>query len=175
MKYKLLELRPYMIDENDDVYNMLQEIPLVDEFDQHNEYKGLTKKEIKEKINKMMQYAYGFNNTQDFPKCENFILYADNKPVCVGGLMLEMTDFWRKYRGHIWYKTRPSERKKGHCTQFVKLLIERATDLGIQELLSQCNINNYGSNKVLINNGFSTYINPLCPDWDDTNFYKKIL
>ena len=105
----------------------------------------------------------------------NFILFADNKPVVIGGLMLEMTDFWKKHRGHFWYKTRPTARKKGHCTKFLELIVKRAKELGYKELFSQRDINNYGSNKVMINNGFTTYINPLCPDWDDTNFYRKDL
>lgn len=175
MEYKILELRPWMIDENTGVYEMLQEIPAVDEFDQHNEYNGLTKQQVKDLIIKMMKHAYGFENNEDYPKCENFILFVDNIPVCIGGLMLEMTDFWRKHRGHIWYKTRPSARKHGYCTKFIELLIERAKELGYKELISQCDINNYGSNKVLQNNKFEQYINPLCKDWDDTNFYKKLL
>ena len=176
MKYKLLELRSYMIDDEEmGVYEMLQELPAVDEFDQHNEYAGLSKEECKNLINKMMQYAYGFNNSEDYPRCENYIMFADDKPVVLGGLMLEMTDSWRKYRGHIWYKTRPSERKKGYCTKFTEFVVERAKELGYTKLISQCDVNNYGSNKVLQNNGFTTYINPLCPDWDDTNFYEKDL
>ena len=175
MEYKLLELRSYMIDNNSGVYEMLQEMPKVDEFEQTNAYHGLSKEETKKLINKMMQHAYGFNNSEDYPKCENFILFADNKPVVIGGLMLEMTDFWRKHRGHFWYKTRPSERKKGHGTKFLELLVNRAKELGYKELFSQCDINNYGSNKVMLNNGFKTYTNPLCPDWDDTNFYRKDL
>lgn len=175
MKYKILELRPYMIDENDELYQMLQEIPAVDEFDQHNEYHGMNKEQVKARIAKMMQHAYNLNVNQDYPQCENFVFYVNNKPVCIGGLMIQMDDFWRRHRGHIWYKTRPSERKKGYCTMFVKLLCERAKDLGFKEITSQCDINNYGSNKVLLNNGFTTYTNPLCPDWDDTNFYRKEL
>lgn len=175
MIFKLRELRTWMIDEDCGVYEMLQEIPAVDEFDQHNEYNSLSKQEVKDKIAAMMQYAYGFNNSEDYPKCENFILFANNKPVVIGGLMLEMTDFWRKHRGHIWYKTRPSERKKGYCSQFVKMLCERAKEFGMQEIISQCAVSNIGSNKVLLNNGFNKYINPLCPSWSDTNFYKKTL
>lgn len=175
MKYKLLELRSYMIDDNDSVYQMLQELPAVDEFEQHNPFNGLSKHEVKDLINKMMKHAYGFDNSEDFPKCERFILFVDDKPVVLGGLMLEMTDYWRKHRGHIWYKTVPSERRKGYGSIFVKLLCERAKQMGYKELIAQCDINNYGSNKVLQNNGFKTYINPLCPDWDDTNFYKKEL
>ncbi len=175
MKYELLELRPQMIDENTGVYELLQELPAVDEFNQHNEYNGLTKAEVKLLINKKMQYAYGIGNDEDHPRCENYILFTNGLPVVIGGLMLEMTDFWRKHRGHLWHKTRPSERRKGFCTKFLELVIKRAKELGFKELLAQCNINNLGSNKALQNNKFAICKNPLCPDWDDTNFYKKSL
>ena len=89
MKYQLRELRTWMIDEDCGVYEMLQEIPAVDEFEQHNEYNGLSKEQVKEKIAEKMRFAYGFNNNEDNPKCENFILFVDGIPVVMGGLMLE--------------------------------------------------------------------------------------
>ena len=55
------------------------------------------------------------------------------------------------------------------------MICERAKELGIKEVIAQCDVNNIGSNKVLLNNGFKVYKNPLCLDWDDTNFYKKSL
>jgi len=173
MKFELMELRSYMIDNDMGVYEMLQEIPPVDEFEQCNNYYGLNKEDTKKLINKMMRHAYGFDNSEDYPRCENYVLFVEDVPVVIGGLMLEMNDYWRKHRGHIWYKTRPSMRRKGYCTKFVELIIERARELGYKELISQCDINNHGSNKVLLNNGFTTYINPLCKEWDDTNFYRK--
>ena len=82
MKFKLLELRSYMITENLGVYEMLQEIPAVDEFEQHNEYCGLSKSDTKKRINKMMRHAYGFENSEDFPKCEHFVLFACISVAC---------------------------------------------------------------------------------------------
>lgn len=175
MKYEIRELRSQMIDENLGVYELLQELPAVDEFDQHNEYNGLSKDEVKKLINKKTQYAYGIGCDEDNPKCEHFVLFVDGKPCVLGCLMLEMTDFWKKHRGHIWFKTRPSERGKGFATKFLELAIERAKILGLKELLTQCNIHNICSNKVMQNNGFTKYTNPLCPDRKDTNFYKKQL
>ena len=49
MKYQLLELRSSLL--NDELFNMLQEIPKTDEFGQTNEYYGKTRKEIVEEIN----------------------------------------------------------------------------------------------------------------------------
>ncbi len=175
MEYKLLELRSWMIDEDCGVYEMLQEIPAVDEFEQHNEFFGLSKAKVKQLIDRKMQLAYGFGNDQDNPKCENYVLFVDKRPVVIGGLMLEMTDYWKMHRGHFFYKTRPSDRKKGYCTRFLEMLIERAKQFGFTELFGQCDIENVASQKVMLNNGFEKYTNPLCTDWDDTNFNKKTL
>ena len=82
---------------------------------------------------------------------------------------------WKRHSGNIWYKTRPSEHGKGYATKFVELLCERAKELGIKEIIAQCDNKNKGSNKVLINNNFTIYENTLCKGWDDTNFYKKTL
>ena len=173
MEYLLLELRPYMIDVNDDLYEMLQEIPYKDEFDQTNEFYGKTKQQIKDEINAKMKIAYSLNLSRNVLPNETYVLYVDGKPVCMGGLRLRLNNYWKKHSGNIWYKTRPSHRRKGYATILAKLICERAKDLGMSELVAQCDVNNVGSNKVLQNNGFKTY--PLCPDWDDTNFYKKKL
>lgn len=58
------------------------------------------------------------------------------KLVVIGRLMLEITDYWSKHRGHIWYKTRPSEQKKGYCTQFVRLLCEKTKEFGIKNFIA---------------------------------------
>lgn len=174
-KYQLLELRSYMIDNDSNVYEMLQEFPKVDEFNQHNPYSGLSKDDTKSRINEITKYAYGIDNSLENPKCEHFVLFANDRPVALGCLMLEMNDYWRKCRGHFWYKTRPSERKKGYGTILLKLLVERARIFGFPELLGQCNIHNIGSNKIMLKNGFSKYDNCLRPGDDETNFYKKKL
>ncbi len=173
MKYRLQELRSNLLD--DELFRMFQEIPKTDEFGQTNEYYGKTKEKIIEEINFRMRVAYSLTLSRNVLPAENYILYVDDKPVCIGGLRFRLNNYWKKHSGNIWYKTRPSEQKKGYCSKFVELICERAKELGMKELLSQCDIHNYGSNKVLLNNGFEKYINPLCPDWDDTNFYRKSL
>ena len=175
MKFLLLELRPWMLEVNNDVYEMLQEIPAKDEFGQTNEFFGKSKIQIKDEINEKMKVAYSLKLSRNILPNETYILYADGKPVSIGGLRLKLNNYLKKHSGNIWYKTRPSERHKSYASVLTKLMCERAKDLGMTELIAQCNINNYGSNKVLQNNGFKPYINPLCSDWDDTNFYKKQL
>lgn len=175
MKIKILELREYMLYENELLYQMLQEIPAKDEFGQTNEYYGKSKPEIAEEINSRMKVAYSLVRSRNVLPAENFVLYVDDKPVCIGGLRLKLNNYWIRHSGNIWYKTRPSERNKGYASMFVKLLCERAREFGMSQVLAQCDKNNIGSNKVLANNGFEIYENQLCKNWYDTNFYKKLL
>lgn len=171
--YKLLELRSYLLD--DELYKMFQEIPKIDEFGQTNEYFGKTKNEIIDEINSRMMVAYSLSLSRNVLPAENYVLYVDDKPVAIGGLRFKLNNYWKKHSGNIWYKTRPSEQRKGYGSKFVEILSNRAKELRMTELIAQCDKENIGSNKVLKNNGFEIYTNPLCPNWTDTNFYKKIL
>lgn len=125
-----------------------------------------------------MRVAYSLNLSRNVLPSENYILYVDGKPVCIGGLRLKLNNYWKRHSGNIWYKTRPSERFKGYATLFVKMLVERAKCLGMTEVLAQCKATNIGSNKVLQKNGFKIYENPLYAKRKhkiETNFYKKTI
>ncbi len=183
MKYKLLELRPWMVEEDTGVYEMLQEIPKHDIFDQTNEFAEKTKEQVLCMIADRTRQAYSLYDFQsnqmtepeDKTSMEVYVLFVDDYPVCFGGFRFFMNDYLRKHCGNIWYKTRPSERNKGYATILTQKLIDFAKFLGYKELISQCDVENIPSNKVLTKCGFKTYKNPLCLDWDDTNFYKKTL
>lgn len=74
MKIKILELREYMLYENELLYQMLQEIPAKDEFGQTNEYYGKSKPEIAEEINSRMKVAYSLVRSRNVLPAE--ILYC---------------------------------------------------------------------------------------------------
>lgn len=175
MKFRLLEMRSYMIDEDNKLFDMLQEIPEMDEFGQTNVFFGKSKEEIKEIISYNVKIAYSLETTRNVKPVEFFVLYAESNPVCVGGLRLRLNNYWKRHGGNLWYKTRPSERNKGYATKFVELVCDRAKEFGLKEITAQCNKLNLGSNRVLQKNDFSFYENSLCLGWNDTNFYIKIL
>ena len=51
--------------------------------------------------------------------------------------------------GNIGYIIRPTERKKGYATIQLKLLLDKAHDLGIERVLVTCRDNNIGSRKTI--------------------------
>jgi predicted acetyltransferase len=54
--------------------------------------------------------------------------------------------------GHIMYGVVPSKRNKGYGTIICKLLIEKAKEYGINNIIITCNNDNIASAKVIINN-----------------------
>ena len=65
-----------------------------------------------------------------------------------------MNDDLKQYGGHIGYGIRFSEWNKGYGTLMLRLALEKAKALGITSALITCNDDNYGSAKVMENNGF---------------------
>ena len=58
-----------------------------------------------------------------------------------------------KYGGHIGDSVRPSERRKGYATEQIRLALEKCRELGIDNVLMDCDKANIGSAKSIQNNG----------------------
>lgn len=57
------------------------------------------------------------------------------------------------YGGHIGDSIRPSERKKGYATKQIGLALKKCKELGIDNVLLDCDKTNIGSAKSIIKNG----------------------
>lgn len=55
--------------------------------------------------------------------------------------------------GHIGYDVRPTQRRKGYGKLALELGIAKARELGIEEVLVTCDVNNLASKKVIESNG----------------------
>ena len=55
--------------------------------------------------------------------------------------------------GHIGDSVRPSERRKGEATEQIRLALKKCKELGIDNVLMDCDKTNIGSAKSIINNG----------------------
>ena len=62
------------------------------------------------------------------------------------------TEFLSTIGGHIGYGVRPNERRKGYATTMLGLALKKCKDLGINDLLITCEIQNIGSAKTIENN-----------------------
>ena len=70
-----------------------------------------------------------------------------------GGMRHELNDDLRRLGGHIGYAIRPSERRRGHGTEFLRLMLPMALELGINPVLITCDADNIGSRRIIERNG----------------------
>lgn len=55
--------------------------------------------------------------------------------------------------GNIGYLIRPRERGRGYGTTLLRLALEKADEIGLENVLVSCRVENIGSMKVIENNG----------------------
>jgi len=64
-----------------------------------------------------------------------------------------LTDYLRRFGGHIGYSIRPGERLKGYGTQQLRLALPHGRELGLDRVLVACGDWNTGSRKIILNCG----------------------
>jgi predicted acetyltransferase len=78
---------------------------------------------------------------------------ADGRLVGVASLRHPLTLWMAEYGGHVGYRVRPADRRRGLGTRILALALERAAGLGIDPALVVCEPGNAGSIGVLRANG----------------------
>ena len=63
------------------------------------------------------------------------------------------TELLRRAGGHIGYSIRPSYRRKGHATRALGLALDRARELGLDQVLVTCDEDNVGSARTIEKQG----------------------
>jgi predicted acetyltransferase len=81
-----------------------------------------------------------------------------------------------KEGGHIGYDIRPSERRKGYGTKLLTLMLVKARDLGLSEVIVTCDSDNVGSMRIIEKNG-GQYIGSAVSDHTgkQVNRYRIVL
>jgi len=147
-----VELKKLSLDDDVDIYNLLQEIPK-NENGFNNSGNGLTYDEYKEWLKKSIKFAEGIELEDGRVPGNIYWLYVNKKPVGIGKLRHRLTDTLRMNGGHIGYAISPSERNKGYGKLLLNNLIYEAKTLGIDKVLITVNNDNPASIKVAVNNG----------------------
>lgn len=65
----------------------------------------------------------------------------------------ELNDFLRKVGGHIGYSVRPSRRRQGHAGRALRLVLDRARELGIPKVMISCDDANTASYRTIEGSG----------------------
>lgn len=154
MKTKIVELRPYMLGESVEIYKMFQELPEKEEYNQTNEFYGLSPTETREKICETMKKEYCIDIKSNDSPSIIYVFYVNDNPVGFAGMKFKINKYLSIHSVSIWYKIRPSERKKGYGARLVDKLIQRCLDLDITYMNASTSIDNYASRKILLKNGF---------------------
>ncbi len=80
-------------------------------------------------------------------------IYEKNKLAGVIKIRKELTLYLLEHGGHIGYYIRKKYRQKGYATQALKLALQILQDNGTKRALITCDVDNIGSEKVILNNG----------------------
>lgn len=142
MKYELKQIAP---SEGLKIYEMLQEIPAL-ENNMHNNAYGLSYEEYELFISKKYEESQE-KEIMDGWKVPStrYWLYADDNPVGFCDLRHFLTPALENAGGNIGYSIRPCERGKGYGKKMLELLLEKARERGMDKVLITTLSNNNAS------------------------------
>lgn len=130
-----------------DVYGMLQRIERW-ENDFNNETKDMTFKEFKQWLLKMDQWSKGEALPEGYVRQWIYWLIVNDIPIGIGKLREKTTTESLKWGGNIGFAIEASERGKGYGTCLFQLLLNKASHIGIEDIISTVMSTNIPSRKV---------------------------
>lgn len=141
-------IKPLSVGDGIDVYLMLQRIGR-----NENEFKntayGLTEAEFKNWLIEQNQWAMGENLPTGYVPQTIYWLYCGAIPVGIGKIRHGLNENSRKVGGNIGYAVDPHYRGKGYASVFLKLLVEEAKQMNIEERLLTVEKYNLASKRVI--------------------------
>lgn len=149
MKY---ELKKLTINDNRDIYEMLQEIP-AEENGFINSNNGRSFEDFKTWLNRSDNMSKGIGLESWMVPSTTYWLFIDGRPVGMGKLRHRLTEKLMEEGGHVGYSIRPAERGKGYGKLLLKLLIEQARAMDIKRVLITVRNHNTPSIKTALANG----------------------
>ena len=147
-------LEPPSIERKEDILNFL------DEFAKYNSdlngagaldkiYEGYTFEEALDRCLKMKNEKYARSVNRCPGKTFLLIRKNDNKIIGCANLRWNLTKKVLKFGGHIGYSIRPTERRKGYNKINLYLILKEAKKIGLDKVMLDCSVNNYGSDKTI--------------------------
>lgn len=104
-------------------------------------------------VKRLRNYSRGIGLPAGWVPWSEYWLVRGRRILATSGLRDRLTDALRDYGGHVGYAVRPSERGKGYATLMLKLLLEKARQMGLDRVLITCDRNNVASARVIQKNG----------------------
>ncbi len=148
-----LTIRKLAIDDAEDIYNMLQEIP-ADENGFINSANGKTYDEYRLWLEKSYATSLQEGIIDGWKVPETiFWLFEDGKPVGFGKIRHYLTDRLLEAGGNIGYSIIPEARGRGLGKKLIARLIEEGRKIGVKRLLFTIRNSNIPSIKSALANG----------------------
>ena len=149
----MLELKKLSAADGTDVYRMLQEIPR-EENGLVNKANGLSFDEFKGWLRKkeLDSQQEGLKDGWRVPSTV-YWLFADGVPVGFGTVRHFLTDALRREGGNIGYGIAPRYRGKGYGKELLRLLLEKAREMGMAQALVTIRLDNCAAQAVALANG----------------------
>ena len=109
-----------------------------------------TEEEYTAMVHRVLEVERG-ENLGDYAPSPTYWLYDDSSDQLLGAGNLRhwLTEEGRLCWGHIGYGIRPSQRRKGYAVLLLKLLLEKAAEQGISDVLLGAYEENIGSWKTM--------------------------
>jgi len=87
------------------------------------------------------------------PQLDFFLLRDGATILGQSGLRLWLTSDLEDIGGHIGYRIRPSERRKGYGARLLAMTLDEARKRGLTDVLLTCDSDNIGSRRIIECNG----------------------
>lgn len=87
------------------------------------------------------------------PATTYWLVRGDGMVIGASSLRQWLSPFLEIEGGHVGYRIRPSERRKGYGTRILALTLEKARDLGLHRVLVTCDSDNLASARIIQKNG----------------------
>ena len=148
----LARLVSLSINDGMDVYEMLQRIgPCENKF--KNTAHGLTREEFRAWLRQQFDWSEGRNLPEGFVAQSVYWFYDGEVPVGIGKIRHELTENSKNIGGNIGYAIDPRYRGKGYGSVFVKQLVAKAKELGVNDILFTIEKYNPASRRVVEKSG----------------------
>lgn len=132
----------------------------------YTKYKKALEK-FKDYLNDLYSYSVGQDLLQGEVTTSTFWLIDTNEVVGVVRVRHEEVD----NAGHIGYDISPDYRKKGYGSLILKLALEQAINIGMDEVILTCNIENIASKKIIEKND-GKLLGTIFDEEEDEYLYK---
>ena len=149
-----LYIRPVSLDDDVDVWAMIQEIgPGENGF--HNSGYGVPFSRFTSFLRRLIDAGEGRGLPPGFVPQTTYWAFAGRRAIGITKLRHHLTDALRQTGGHIGYSIRPSERGRGYGTRILACTLAEAARMGIEQVLITVNEDNPASWRLVEANGGS--------------------